>query len=113
MPNTTVGLPYPAPTDPIAAGATAIQSLAESIQGGRASIAVASNAVQGSLTITFPKPFASPPPIVGACTVDAQWFNASVALVTATNMLVWVRHTDNQQGAVSVGISWYALGDLA
>lgn len=113
MPNTAVGLPYPAPTEPIAQGAAAIQALAESIQGGRATANVPSNAVQQSVTVTFPKPFASPPPIVGACTVDAQWFNASVALVTATNMLVWVRHTDNQTGAVAVGFSWYAAGDLA
>ena len=31
MPNTTHGLPYPSPTDPVAGGAAAIQALAEAV----------------------------------------------------------------------------------
>jgi len=59
MGTTVSGLPYPEPTDPVAAGAAAIHSLAEKTDERLVRIGLASVSLNGSGygTIYFAKPF--------------------------------------------------------
>jgi hypothetical protein len=65
MGTTVNGLPYPEPSDPIAAGAAAIRSLAEKLQitGGRVTMTGGANSE--AQTVTFPVGlFTSAPTVV-------------------------------------------------
>lgn len=114
MPNTPKGYPYPAPTDPVNAGAAAIQSLAQTVNdrlgvsaGGLTSIAVSGSAA-GSVVVTYPAWF----PTTGSrCYATVGGTSSSWLVSTggaASSMTIYVRHYTNTAQTTTVSVFWQA-----
>lgn len=114
MPTTGKGYPYPAVTDPVAATATAIQSLASACDS-RAAISASgkitvnvNNAVSGSKSVTFPSGrFGTNVPNVVGCPQNSL-FAASVGAPSATGFTAYVRHVNNNSTDTDVPYHYIA-----
>jgi hypothetical protein len=110
----TGGLPYPAPTDPVAAGADDIRRLAQAvdihIQAGTTNVGSLVTSTPVSAAITFPAAFATTPAITLTVRGAAapQNFALSTQNETATGFTLWATRIAGAAG--SVGVSWTAVG---
>lgn len=114
MPNTPLGIPYPAPTDPISQGATAIQNVATfldpkiRIAAGQVTIPI-SNAISGSANVTFPAGRFTSAPIVVAAS-QAMNLVASVAMgATTSGCTINLRNADNNTQTSNSVARWIAI----
>lgn len=118
MPNTSNGYPYPAQSDPVAQGATAIQNLAQAVDtklgvlaAGAASVPISAIGTVGNTTVTFPAGrFPSAPVAVVTTTQNAslpQNSTSSAAAITATGFTMYAIRTGGSLSPVVVG--WVAI----
>lgn len=127
MPQTGVGYRYPADTDPTQGGAVAIQHLAEDCErlagvGASGQVTIhAANVSMVSATVTFatdtvdgvagvPR-FTAPPAVIVACGNYRYWFG-SVASITATSCVVYLRQYQNANATIDAIASWHARQDV-
>lgn len=111
MGTTAKGYPYPEPTDPIAAGADAIKALAQAvndrlstrIQAGGLNIPAA-----GSVVLTFPTPFTSPPWVFATLRTTAA--SGRIVMVgTASNTAVTFYCQTAAGANAAADINWLAI----
>lgn len=115
MPNTPNGYPYPADTDPIAAGAAAIQALATKVDSqlrasatGKAAMTLTSSA-STSLVVTLPAGrFGANIPHVVACGVNTSIFIGSSGGVSATSFTLTARYYLGTATSASLEMAWFA-----
>jgi hypothetical protein len=111
--TTPNGLPYPAPTDPIAQGADAIRSLAQAIDNQPGVVGIqrgtAATAASGVTQVVFPKPYSVVPVVL--VTAYTSGGNVGIAYLgaapTAAGFGVRTYTTAAAQVAGSVG--WVAF----
>lgn len=117
MGTTLAGLPYPEPTDPIAAGAGAIRSLAESLQA-RTELVSWTNVSSVTKAVTFPKPFVVAPVVVvndaGNTSETPRW-SARGFNVTPTGFTIYLAAPVSTAPSTATNhlVQWFALGELA
>jgi hypothetical protein len=110
----TGGLPYPAPTDPVSAGADDIRRLAQAldvrIQTGTTNVPFVTTGTPASVNVTFPAAFAGTP-VIALTTRGAaapQNFALSTQNETTTGFTCWATRIAGAAG--SVGVGWIAVG---
>jgi hypothetical protein len=117
MPNTTNGYPYPATSDPVAQGATAIQNLAQAIDtrvrataAGQVAVSV-NAAATGSATVTFPAGrFTATPQCFGNAQNSLYVASIGAGGRTATGCTVTIRHIDQAVTTATPNVDWLAIG---
>ncbi len=111
------GLPYPAPTDPIASGATAIQALAEAVdlkifrqvQGGSVAVNLA-NATSGSTAVSFAPAFSATPLILLTKSANAAGgMLPFYSGVTTAGFTVNLGTTNGATYNGSISVTWLAF----
>jgi hypothetical protein len=88
-------------------------AVAMDLQAGVANMpsAVAGNA---SMTVTFPRPFASPPVVTVGGPGGSSFFMCQVGAITATTVVLLVRDIRDAQGGTGVTtLQWMAYGPRA
>lgn len=109
---TAANLPYPLETDPVAHMAQLVQLLAEKIgdryQSGQANV-VFSAAPSASVVVTFPTPFAEAP-VVTATPIGATTMVVGIAVVSATQATITLRHYEATATTATVAVGWHAHG---
>jgi hypothetical protein len=107
-------LPYPEGSDP-PAGHAQMRALAEAVEGalpliqrGRAPVAI-SNAPNGNATVTFPRPYASPPTVV-AVPDSNSFMMCVVGPITATTFRVDMRDVRGSNRNDTQAVFWIAVG---
>lgn len=117
MPNTTNGYRYPAQSDPVAQGATAIQNLAQDVDSllgvaarGKATITF-SNVASANVAVTFPAGrFTAPPNAIASATGPASTQYIGVVFsTTATGATVSARQYQNTPVTTTVDVAWWAF----
>ena len=116
MGTTSKGLPYPEPTDPVAAGADAIKALAQAIKQpltGVVSVAV-SNATTASQAVTFPAGYFTSAPTVTVTPTQSfgRWLADCQGAPSTSGFTCRVFLRDASAGAetVSIAVGWIAVG---
>lgn len=111
----TLGLPYPAPSDP-PDGATQIQALAEAVeaavQAGVVTVA-ATSSITGSQPVTFPAAFSGLPVVVASCVSAGGIWNAAVTNLSPTGFDAVIRNVDGTPSSASINVQWIAVGATA
>ena len=82
----------------------------EGVQTGTATVTFSASTASGVVTVTFPRPYASPPVVVaGGASGSNYWGNSTG--VTATTVGIQGRSATSVSG--SFPITWIAIGTLA
>jgi hypothetical protein len=113
MGTTGKGLPYPEPTDPIAAGADAIKALAQAVNqpvSGRVTVSL-SNAAQGNTTVTFPAGHftAAPRVSVTPSGTGAGVYYGTTGVPSTASVTVIANHRDATPATISIALDWVAV----
>jgi hypothetical protein len=114
MANTAKGYRYPATTDPVAQGATAIQNLATDVDtkagvfaSGQAAIPVTANNTNMTLTVTFPagRFTAAPNVAIAPYGGNPSYYFTGVNNVTASGFTAVAFRT---AGTGNINVGWIA-----
>jgi hypothetical protein len=111
MGTTNKGLPYPEPTDPIAAGADAIKNLALVINqpvSGRVTI-TGTGVATASTAVTFPAGHFTAAPRVTASPSANAGYIAYTAPPTATAVTLLITRADGANFSASTSVTWIAV----
>jgi hypothetical protein len=117
MPNTTLGYPYPNPSDPVADAAAAIQALAQDVDDelgmmkcGRSTINAVNVATDYTAGVTFAGTAFPGIPKVTACLTNkanpANYEPVTISALTSTGFTINVRRS---AGTASMDVDWIAV----
>jgi hypothetical protein len=116
MPSTANGYRYPAASDPVAQGATAIQNLAQDVDdlNGRGAFGkvdiVGTGTTSATVSVTFPAGrFTQPPSVVASC-ANSLYYASPGGPVTASGMSLSIRRGDQATFTATVNTAWIARG---
>lgn len=88
-------------------------AVAQDIQVGQATTSHAANRISGTITITFPRPFASPPRVIYTTTNFNYAAAADGSVPTATSCKLVTYRLDGTAPTASVPVDWIAIGPRA
>jgi hypothetical protein len=111
MPNTAVVKPQPGDEVTAPWGQSVADAL-NGIQGGTALITISASAT-GTVTVTFPRAFASAPVVVANHAGGGGTYFVNVGSITATNFVLTGAHRAGTATSVSLAATWIAMGPPA
>lgn len=112
MGTTSKGIIYPDPSgvprrQDLQDLATSADTAIPSIQSGTSTSVTVAGGASGTVTVTFPTPFASTPVVVGVS--NQQWFSTAASGVTATDATFAIRNIGSTN-PVAGFVRWIAHG---